>query len=77
VADLVLRTNAPVMVAFCLRKPDGVYRVSIDEVSFEPTGEREVDVVSLTARLTARIEEAIRRAPEQWVWMHRRWKTQP
>lgn len=76
-ADLALRTSAPVVVAFCQRKPDGAYRISIDEVSFEPTGEREVDVVSLTARLTARIEEAIRRAPEQWVWMHRRWKTQP
>ncbi len=76
-ADLALRTSAPVVVAFCQRKPDGAYRISIDEVSFEPTGEREVDVVSLTARLTARIEEAIRRAPAQWVWMHRRWKTQP
>ena len=76
-ADLALRTSAPVVVAFCQRKKDGTYRVSIDEVSFEPTGEREADVVSLTAQLTARIEEAIRRAPAQWVWMHRRWKTQP
>ncbi len=76
-ADLVLRTGAPVLVTFCQRKKDGTYRVSIDEVSFEPTGEREADVVSLTARLTAHIEEAIRRAPAQWVWMHRRWKTQP
>ncbi len=76
-ADLVLRTNAAMMVAFCQRKEDGTYRVYVDDVSFEPTGEPEADVVSLTARLTARIEEAIRRAPAQWVWMHRRWKTQP
>lgn len=76
-ADLVLRTSAPVLVAFCQRKGDGAYRISIEEVAFEPTGERETDVVSLTARLTSLIEQAIRRAPAQWVWMHRRWKTQP
>ena len=33
------------------------------------------DATELTAALTLEIESAIREAPEQWVWMHRRWKT--
>ena len=35
------------------------------------------DALALTAALSRRIEAAIRRAPEQWVWMHQRWKTRP
>jgi len=37
----------------------------------------EADALALTARMTWEIEQAIRREPAQWVWMHRRWKTQP
>ena len=37
----------------------------------------EAAVVALTARLTESIERAIRESPEQWVWMHRRWRRQP
>src|SRR5205807_374490 len=34
-------------------------------------------VVELTARCTSTIEAAIRQTPEQWLWMHNRWRTQP
>ena len=39
------------------------------------TDDGEADVVELTRRYSDAIEKAIRRAPEQWVWMHQRWKT--
>ena len=35
------------------------------------------DPVALTALITQEIEDAIRRAPEQWVWMHERWRDRP
>jgi KDO2-lipid IV(A) lauroyltransferase len=76
-ADLALRTGAVVVVGFCQRQGDGRYALSMKEVRVAPTGEHEADVVALTAAMTQEIETAIRRAPEQWVWMHRRWKTRP
>ncbi len=76
-ADLALRTGAAVVVGFCQRKDDGYFRLSTEALTFKQTGDREADAMSVTAALTARIEAAIRRAPEQWVWMHRRWKTRP
>ena len=54
-----------------------MYRTTTEEVEVPRTGDAERDVVELTARFTARIEAAIRAHPEQWVWMHQRWKTKP
>jgi KDO2-lipid IV(A) lauroyltransferase len=76
-ADLALRTGAAVVVGFCQRKEDGRYQLSMKEMSPRQTGDVENDVAALTKDLTAEIESAIRRTPEQWVWMHRRWKSQP
>ena len=43
-------------------------------IDYARSGDTERDVLALTADLTARLESVIREAPEQWVWMHRRWK---
>lgn len=76
-ADLALRTGAALMVGFCQRKTDGTYLLTMKELAVEPSADREGDVLKLTAALSSEIERAIRRAPEQWVWMHQRWKTRP
>ena len=71
-ADLALRTGAAVVMGFCRREADGRYQLSMREL---PTQGLEAE--ALTARMTAEIEAAERAAPEQWVWMHRRWKSPP
>ncbi len=70
-ADLALRTGAAVMLGFCQRDERGVYQLRMHEIDVLADDTPE----SLTARLTLFIEAAIRRHPEQWVWMHRRWRS--
>ena len=41
------------------------------------TGDNEADIVANTALFTGVIESYIRRYPDQWLWLHRRWKTRP
>lgn len=76
-ALLALRTGAPLFLGTALRTPAGGYRVRVEEVEVERTGEVDNVVHRLTAAFTARLEEAVRAAPEQYFWHHRRWKTRP
>jgi KDO2-lipid IV(A) lauroyltransferase len=75
-ADLALRTGAVPLLGFAVREGPARYRVELHEVPL-PEASGEAAVVELTARLTRGIEAAIRAHPEQWVWMHQRWKSPP
>jgi KDO2-lipid IV(A) lauroyltransferase len=58
--------------------PNGHYRLTYDPpIEWTATGDREADVKAVTQALTKRIEGWVRETPEQWLWIHRRWKTQP
>jgi KDO2-lipid IV(A) lauroyltransferase len=74
-AMLALKRRTPVIAGFITRTPHG-HRIKIVRISTEGF-EGEAGVTALTARMTAAIEQAIRAAPEQWVWFHRRWRSQP
>jgi KDO2-lipid IV(A) lauroyltransferase len=53
------------------------YEVRGERVDFEKTDDLDHDVQALTAELARRLERAVRRAPEQYFWFHKRWKSQP
>jgi KDO2-lipid IV(A) lauroyltransferase len=77
-ALLALRTEAPILPMFTRVEADGTISVHIGSVvPTRPTGDRDADVLRLTAECTALVERWTRRSPEQWLWMHRRWKTRP
>lgn len=80
-ADFAVRFGAPVVVGTVHRKGpragDG-HRLEVREIQFSSDPpDRESEVVRLTAACTAALEEAIRRHPAEWVWMHERWHTRP
>jgi KDO2-lipid IV(A) lauroyltransferase len=80
-ADFAVRFGAPVVVGTIHRKgpraKDG-HRLELVEIPFSSDPpDREAEVVRLTAACTAALEQAIRRHPAEWVWMHERWRTRP
>jgi len=78
-ARIALRTDAAVVPGFLFW--DQVRRKYC--LQFQPiaelarTGNEEADVVENTARFTRVIEDFVRAHPDQWLWVHRRWKTRP
>ncbi|MGA2954533.1 MAG: lysophospholipid acyltransferase family protein [Thermodesulfobacteriota bacterium] len=77
-ALLALKTGTPVLPAFNIRQKDGRYRVVIEpEIPLVRTGDKERDVTENTQRFTQIIERYVRNYPDQWLWLHQRWKTRP
>lgn len=77
-AVLALRTGTPILPIFTRREASGRHRVVIGPAIVPPRG-RQADeaVVELTRQCTATIEAAVRETPEQWLWLHDRWRTRP
>jgi phosphopantetheine--protein transferase-like protein len=75
-AVLALNTGAPVIPAYCWREPDGTHVLRFEEplplIECDDTGEA---IRRNTQSYTAALERMMLRHPEQWIWMHRRWKT--
>ncbi len=72
------RFDAVVLHALSRRRPDDTHDVHIFPADLpEPTGDDDIDVVAWTQAWTRGLEAWIREAPEQWLWFHKRWRTQP
>jgi KDO2-lipid IV(A) lauroyltransferase len=78
-AVFALRTGSAIFVGSVLRLEGALarYRVAVSRVAFQATGDQDEDVRRLTEIHTQFLERAIREAPEQYFWQHRRWKTRP
>jgi KDO2-lipid IV(A) lauroyltransferase len=71
-AQIALRLRAAVVPTFAKRCADGSHLIR-----FHPALDLPADPTRATALMTAVIEEQIRQRPEQWVWLHQRWKRRP
>jgi KDO2-lipid IV(A) lauroyltransferase len=78
-ARIALRTEAAVVPGFTIWDAQlGKYRLRFEPaVELIRSGDEQADIAANTARFTQIIEEYVRRYPEQWLWVHRRWKTRP
>jgi len=78
-ARIALRTDAAVVPGFTVWDPVlRIYRLRFEPaVPLIRTGNNEADIIANTARFTQVIEDVVRRYPDQWLWVHRRWKTRP
>ena len=78
-AHVARKTGAAVLPGFMVWEPaEGRYVLHFGpEVEIPHTGDVSADIAEGTQRCTAVIESWIRRYPDQWLWIHRRWKTRP
>lgn len=78
-ARVALKTGAAVVPAFTVWDGQlGKYRVQFEPaIKLVRTGDNDADVLANTALFNKAIEDIIRRYPDQWLWVHRRWKTRP
>lgn len=74
IAQIAMKYQIPVVPLFSYRNEDYKYDIVIEPMIVFSDEAGEDAVVRNTALLTAKIEEAIRRRPNQWFWVHRRWR---
>jgi len=79
IAKLALSTNAAVLPAFAVwNEAKQKYVVHLEPaLKYEKTDDADEDVKTLTQKMTNVVEDYVRRYPEQWLWIHKRWNTRP
>ncbi|MDE0085079.1 MAG: lysophospholipid acyltransferase family protein, partial [Candidatus Poribacteria bacterium] len=76
--SIALKTGAPILFSLDIRQPDDQHHVHIlPPIQLEPSENFERDVELYTTHLLKQLEKYIRKYPDQWFWIHNRWKTQP
>jgi KDO2-lipid IV(A) lauroyltransferase len=74
-AVLALKLKAPIFMMIPVRQKDYTYIVDAVEINFDNLPDNEEDQIKeISQRHTKYLEDIIRKNPEQWLWMHKRWK---
>ena len=76
-ALLAVRVGCPILMGWAELRPNGRYVLHLEVIRPRAEAERQAEVERLTQVLAHRIEAWVRTVPEQWLWLHRRWKTRP
>jgi len=76
-ARLAKKLGAPVVPLYVIRTENGFIGEFQPEIPFIPVSDEYWELATNTQRYNNNIEAMIRRYPEQWFWVHNRWKTQP
>ena len=81
VGELALRYKIPIIMGVAIRQKNGKYKAELVELKYDDLIDLENNAIAstdgvfkLTERHTKQLEDFIRKTPEQWAWMHKRWK---
>ncbi len=74
---MAMLSGAPLLPTFTVRQKGRLHLLVDNPIYVESTGNREQDILAYTQRWSSVVEKYIRRYPDCWVWVHRRWKTTP
>lgn len=76
-ALVAVRARAPLVIAFPFRRHDGTHAIDVARILLPPKGANRAWAERAMIEATELLEDFVRRRPDQWLWMHRRWKPLP
>jgi len=76
-AKIALKTGSPLICVFSYHQPDGRLTTKFEKLHVPLSGDTSRDILNVTQAITTRLEQEVRRYPDHWLWMHRRWKRDP
>ena len=76
--QLGYKNEIPVIPMFCYPNSEGKYKIIYGpELQYQKSDDKENDILIMTGKCKEFLESVIRKNPEHWMWIHRRWKTRP
>jgi KDO2-lipid IV(A) lauroyltransferase len=77
-AVIAMRTGAAIIPCYCIRNDAGSYTAIVEpEIDTHATSDHHADCVRIMTDVNASLERIIRKYPDQWLWLHDRWKVTP